>query len=97
MKDLLKRQSLAILSFVLPALGMILLYYSQEIYWSSPKTALLGDGFHQYVIFDTALRDILQGKDSLFYSFTTGLGLNFYALSSYYLGSFFFWVLLCWL
>ncbi|MBF0698868.1 YfhO family protein [Streptococcus danieliae] len=89
MKDLLKRQSLAILSFVLPALGMILLYYSQEIYWSSPKTALLGDGFHQYVIFDTALRDILQGKDSLFYSFTTGLGLNFYALSSYYLGSFF--------
>ncbi|EFO54529.1 ABC transporter membrane-spanning protein [Streptococcus infantis SK1302] len=49
---------------------------------------LLGDGFHQYVIFDLNLRNILHGSDSLFYTFTSGLGLNFYALSSYYLGSF---------
>lgn len=89
MNNFLKRYYLPCLSFIIPTLGMILLYYSQEIYWSSPKSPLLGDGFHQYVIFDIALRDILHGKDSLFYSFTTGLGLNFYALSSYYLGSFF--------
>ena len=63
-------------------------YLSQGIYWNSDTSPLLGDGFHQYVIFDLNLRNILHGSDSLFYTFTSGLGLNFYALSSYYLGSF---------
>ena len=67
---------------------MIGVYLSQGIYWNSDTSPLLGDGFHQYVIFDVALRNILHGNDSLFYTFTSGLGLNFYALSSYYLGSF---------
>ena len=65
------------------------IYLSQGIYWNSDTSPLLGDGFHQYVIFDVALRNILHGNGSLFYTFTSGLGLNFYALSSYYLGSFF--------
>ena len=67
---------------------MIGVYLSQGIYWNSDTSPLLGDGFHQYVIFDIALRNILHGNGSLFYTFTSGLGLNFYALSSYYLGSF---------
>ena len=62
-------------------------YLSQGIYWNSETSPLLGDGFHQYVIFDVTLRNILHGNGSLFYTFTSGLGLNFYALSSYYLGS----------
>lgn len=68
---------------------MIGVYLSQGIYWNSDNSPLLGDGFHQYVIFDIALRNILHGNGSFFYTFTSGLGLNFYALSSYYLGSFF--------
>jgi len=67
---------------------MIGVYLSQGIYWNSDTSPLLGDGFHQYVIFDIALRNILHGNGSLFYTFTSGLGLNFYALSSYYLVSF---------
>ena len=67
---------------------MIGVYLSQGIYLNSDNSPLLGDGFHQYVIFDVALRNILHGNGSLFYTFTSGLGLNFYALSSYYLGSF---------
>ena len=67
---------------------MIGVYLSQGIYWNSDTSPLLGDGFHQYVIFDVALRNILHRNGSLFYTFTSGLGLNFYALSSYYLGSF---------
>ena len=67
---------------------MIGVYLSQGIYWNSDTSPLLGDGFHQYVIFDVALRNILHENGSLFYTFTSGLGLNFYALSSYYLGSF---------
>ena len=67
---------------------MIGVYLSQGIYLNSDTSPLLGDGFHQYVIFDVVLRNILHGNGSLFYTFTSGLGLNFYALSSYYLGSF---------
>ncbi|MDU3712394.1 MAG: YfhO family protein [Streptococcus mitis] len=75
-------------SFIIPVIIMIVVYLSQGIYWNSDTSPLLGDGFHQYVIFDVALRNILHGNGSLFYTFTSGLGLNFYALSSYYLGSF---------
>ena len=75
-------------SSIIPIIIMIGVYLSQGIYWNSDTSPLLGDGFHQYVIFDVALRNILHGNGSLFYTFTSGLGLNFYALSSYYLGSF---------
>ena len=75
-------------SFIIPIIIMIGVYLSQGIYWNSDNSPLLGDGFHQYVIFDVTLRNILHGNGSLFYTFTSGLGLNFYALSSYYLGSF---------
>ena len=75
-------------SFIIPIIIMIGVYLSQGIYWNSDTSPLLGDGFHQYVIFDVTLRNILHGNGSLFYTFTSGLGLNFYALSSYYLGSF---------
>ena len=76
------------ISFIIPVVIMTGVYLSQGIYWNSDISPLLGDGFHQYVIFDIALRNILHGNGSLFYTFTSGLGLNFYALSSYYLGSF---------
>ena len=76
------------ISFIIPLVIMFGVYLSQGIYWNSDTSPLLGDGFHQYVIFDLNLRNILHGSDSLFYTFTSGLGLNFYALSSYYLGSF---------
>lgn len=75
-------------SFIIPIIIMIGVYLSQGIYWNSDNSPLLGDGFHQYIIFDVTLRNILHGNGSLFYTFTSGLGLNFYALSSYYLGSF---------
>ena len=76
------------ISFIIPVVIMTGVYLSKGIYWNSDISPLLGDGFHQYVIFDIALRNILHGNGSLFYTFTSGLGLNFYALSSYYLGSF---------
>ncbi|MEZ7644299.1 YfhO family protein [Streptococcus chosunense] len=75
-------------SFIIPVIIMTGVYLSQGIYWNSDTSPLLGDGFHQYVIFDVTLRNILHGNGSLFYTFTSSLGLNFYALSSYYLGSF---------
>ena len=89
MKLFLKTYWTYFVSFTIPVVIMTGVYLSQGIYWNSDNSPLLGDGFHQYVIFDIALRNILHGNGSLFYTFTSGLGLNFYALSSYYLGSFF--------
>ncbi|MBM7641886.1 YfhO family protein [Streptococcus loxodontisalivarius] len=76
-----------IISFCLPLVIMFLVFLSQNISWGSERTILASDGFHQYVIFAQTLRNILHGSDSIFYTFTSGLGLNFYALISYYLGS----------
>ena len=88
MKSFFKTYWTYFVSFIIPLVIMLGVYLSQGIYWNSDTSPLLGDGFHQYVIFDVALRNILHGNGSLFYTFTSGLGLNFYALSSYYLGSF---------
>ena len=88
MKSFLKTYRTYFISFIIPVVIISGVYLSQGIYWNSDTSPLLGDGFHQYVIFDIALRNILHGNGSLFYTFTSGLGLNFYALSSYYLGSF---------
>jgi len=76
------------MSFTIPFFIMFFVLYSKNIYYGSEKTILASDGFHQYAIFAQNLRNILHGTDSLFYTFTSGLGLNFYALISYYLGSF---------
>ena len=88
MKTFFRNYWTYLISFIIPLVIIFGVYLSQGIYWNSDTSPLLGDGFHQYVIFDLNLRNILHGSDSLFYTFTSGLGLNFYALSSYYLGSF---------
>lgn len=89
MKKIFTKKSIYyLLSFLIP-LGIISLVLAfQGIWWGSDTTILASDGFHQYVIFNQTLRNTLHGDGSLFYTFTSGLGLNFYALSSYYLGSF---------
>ncbi|MCQ8267173.1 YfhO family protein [Streptococcus suis] len=77
-----------LLSFLIPLTIISIVLAFQGIWWGSDTTILASDGFHQYVIFNQTLRNALHGDGSIFYTFTSGLGLNFYALSSYYLGSF---------
>ena len=78
-----------LIAFFLPFVILFLALLAENISFNGETTILASDGFHQYVIFAENLRNILHGSDSLFYTFTSGLGLNFYALISYYLGSFF--------
>lgn len=85
---MIKRPFYNILSFTIPLTILSICLATQNIWWGSDTTILASDGFHQYAIFSTTLRNILHGQDSLFYSFSSGLGINFYALISYYLGSF---------
>ncbi|KXT76106.1 ABC transporter, permease protein [Streptococcus sp. DD12] len=71
---------------------MALVLYSRGIYWNSNTTILVSDAFHQYAIFASTFSRMLHGEGSLFYTFTSGAGLNFYALIGYYLGSLFSFV-----
>lgn len=87
-KSLFKKGLPPLLAFFLPLTILFIVLLAKGISWGSSRTILASDGFHQYVIFAQNLRNILHGSDSLFYTFTSGLGLNFYALMSYYLGSF---------
>ncbi|MDR1567856.1 MAG: YfhO family protein [Streptococcaceae bacterium] len=79
----------SLLSFLLPLITLFYIYYINNIYFGSTTTLLAGDAYHQYVVFHTAISNILHGKGSLFYNWNIGLGVNFYTLSAYYLGSFF--------
>ncbi|WP_105144136.1 YfhO family protein [Streptococcus suis] len=89
MKKIFTKTSIYYLvSFLIPLTIISIVLAFQGIWWGSDTTILASDGFHQYVIFNQTLRNALHGDGSLFYTFTSGLGLNFYALSSYYLGSF---------
>ncbi|GFH43240.1 ABC transporter permease [Lactococcus hodotermopsidis] len=76
------------LSFLIPLLIMAINFAFLDIYWGSDTTVLAGDAYHQYVAFHSLFSHILHNDSGFFYTFTSGLGLNFLSFSSYYLGSF---------
>ena len=47
-----------LIAFFIPFFILFLTYFINGIYWKSDTSPLLGDGFHQYVIFDVTLRNI---------------------------------------
>lgn len=51
------------------------------------KTVLIIDSLHQYLPFYTDLQDKLSGGESLFFSFSGGLGYNFWSTLAYYMAS----------
>ena len=67
---------------------MFIVYLSQGILAGIVLHSLLGDGFHQYVIFDTTLRNILHSRVIVFLYLYKWIRFKLYALTSYYLGSF---------
>ncbi|MDO5127645.1 MAG: GtrA family protein [Eubacteriales bacterium] len=52
-----------------------------------PNSVTLVDSIHQYVPYISEFRDKLLHEGSLFYSWNIGMGINFSALSAYYLAS----------
>ncbi|WP_251713546.1 YfhO family protein [Lactococcus ileimucosae] len=91
MFDFIKKNMWLLLgSFVLPAGLLAVAFAFLGIYWGSDTSILAGDAYHQYVAIHTLYRDILHNSNLGFlYAFTNGLGLNLYAFSAYYMGSFF--------
>ncbi|MEY8539075.1 YfhO family protein [Lactococcus muris] len=91
MFDFIKKNIWLLLgSFLLPVGLLAVAFAFLGIYWGSDTSILAGDAYHQYVAIHTLYRDILHNSNLGFlYTFTNGLGLNLYAFSAYYMGSFF--------
>lgn len=90
MKNYLKENRWYLLaSFFLPALIMVAVYLTIGIYPGSSRSVLASDAFSQFSNFHASFRNMLLGKQGLFYNWNTSLGLNYLSLVSYYLGGFF--------
>lgn len=75
------------LGALLPMLILLLIYWKLEVWPLGGKTLLEADAVHQYLPFLTELRRHLVGSEALFYSFSGGLGYNFWSTVAYYAAS----------
>ncbi|MDT2637156.1 YfhO family protein [Enterococcus dongliensis] len=90
MKNYLKKNRWYILaSFFLPLILMALVYLTIGVYPGSSRSILASDAFSQFSNFHASFRNMLLGKQGLFYSWNASMGLNYLSLISYYLGGFF--------
>jgi len=87
MKSIKKFDLLYLLSFMIPALIMLVIFAIQEIYPFGERSFLHIDMYHQYFPFLVEFYHKLKNGESLFYSWHTGIGSNFIALYAYYLAS----------
>lgn len=76
-----------LLGAALPFVILTLIYWRLEVWPLGGKTILEADAVHQYLPFLTELRRRLVGGESLFYSFSGGLGYNFWSTVAYYAAS----------
>lgn len=74
------------LAFLIPFFLITFVYLLTGIYPGSSRSILASDAFSQFSNFHAAYRNMLLGKQGLFYTWNASLGLNFFALTSYYLG-----------
>ncbi|MBQ9885407.1 MAG: YfhO family protein [Lachnospiraceae bacterium] len=99
MKKVEKSQSKArknlplILSFVIPVILMLIVYYIRKIYPFGDRVFLRIDMYHQYAPFTIEFMNKLKSGGSLLYSWHIGLGTNFTALFAYYLATPYNWLL----
>ena len=83
-----RRNSLdLLLAFLLPAAIFLVTLLRYRIVPFGETTLLFSDLDSQYIEFMAEYRRVLLGQGSLFYSWNAGLGMNFFALTAYYLAS----------
>lgn len=77
----------SILAFLLPAVIMYVLFAKHDVMPYGEYQILATDGWHQYYPFLADFHRKLQNGNSLLWSWSSGGGVNFLAVISYYLGS----------
>ena len=76
-----------LIGFAIPALIMLIGYVQIGVWPFGDGTVLIIDSLHQYLPFYTEFHEKLVHHSSLLYSFSAGLGYNFWATYAYYLAS----------
>ena len=83
----LKKYKYNILAFLIPILVFSLGLISYKCFFGMEKSLLIVDLRAQYISLFSYLKDFLLGENSIFYSFSKGLGGNMIGTFSYYLSS----------
>ncbi len=83
----LSSKSVFALGTVLPFFIFFIAYAMIKVYPFGDKLLLPSDSFSQYFPFLTELKRSLSGGESLFYSFSGGLGYDFWSTIAYYAAS----------
>lgn len=86
-RQLYRENRKTMLAFAIPACILLIGFLIRGVYPVADRNVLTIDLFHQYAPFLAELQDKLRSGGSLFYSWSGGLGTNFYALFAYYLAS----------
>ncbi len=80
-------RAVLVLGIAVPFLLYSFIYLFAGVFPFGDKIILDADSYHQYLPFLTEFRRILVSRSSLFYSFSGGLGYDFWATVSYYASS----------
>lgn len=83
----LSNKMIVLLAFLIPLAILAFAYACNNFYPIGDKTPLTIDLYHQFAPFLAQLRDKMLRGESLFYSWNSGLGTNFYAQFAYYSAS----------
>ena len=75
------------LAFAIPFVGMLMVMLCCQYEPFGKYSMLYSDMYHQYYPFFVAFRKALRSGDSLLYSWSVGLGMDYLGLISYYLAS----------
>ena len=79
--------STAVLGFLIPFGGMLLVMLICGYKPFGAKAMLYSDNYHQYYPFFVAFRRALLSGDSLLYNWDIGMGVDYLGMIAYYLGS----------
>lgn len=77
----------AVLSFLMPAAVMLVIFVVKGIFPFGERSFLTGDLYHQYMPFFSELVHRVRAGENLSFSYNVGIGSNFLALFVYYLAS----------
>ncbi|MDO5400874.1 MAG: YfhO family protein [Eubacteriales bacterium] len=75
------------LAFAIPCVGMLFVMLISQYEPFGKYSMLYSDMYHQYYPFFAAFRRALRSGDGLLYTWSTGLGMDYLGLISYYLAS----------
>ncbi|MBQ7800858.1 MAG: YfhO family protein [Oscillospiraceae bacterium] len=82
-----RKHNFLLLAFLIPFIGMLLVMAFSQYKPFGKYSMLYSDMYHQYYPFFVAFRQALRSGDSLLYSWSVGLGMDYLGLISYYLAS----------